>query len=110
MILVSFHILKVMELSHSDGSALLFVFFQKRVTHRIYPDPTNLICFVSRFFRNSISGQWVLFHFMFLFPALTYLVSIGVHMGSNQVLPAFFANLSSFLAPVFFMAVASSLW
>jgi len=29
-----------------------------------------------------------------------------VHMGSNQVLPAFLANLSSFLAPVFFMALS----
>jgi len=35
-----------------------------------------------------------------------YLVSIGVHMGSSQVLPAFLANLSSFLAPVFFMVVS----
>jgi len=42
--------------------------------------------------------------------ALIYLVSKGVHMGSNQVLPAFFANLSSFFAAVFFMAVASSLF
>jgi hypothetical protein len=39
-------------------------------------------------------------------PVLIYLVSNGVHMGSNQVLPAFFANLSSFLAPVFFMIVS----
>ena len=39
-------------------------------------------------------------------PASRYLVSIGVHMGSNQVLPAFLANLSSFLAPVFFMALS----
>ena len=42
------------------------------------------------------------------FPVTDYLVSNGVHMGSNQVLPAFFANFSSFLAPVFFM-VASPL-
>jgi len=73
----------------------LFIFFQKRIAHRIYPDPTDLICLVSRFFHDFVSGQWVFFHYMFLFPLQNYLVSNGVHMGSNQVLPAFFANLSS---------------
>ena len=43
---------------------------------------------------------------MFLFPVLIYLVSNGVHMGSNQVLPAFFANFSSLLVSVFFMVVS----
>jgi len=46
---------------------------------------------------------------LFSVSEIAYLVSMGVHMGSNQVLPAFLANLSSFLAPVFFMAAASSL-
>jgi len=39
-------------------------------------------------------------------PAMIYLVSNGVLMGSNQVLTAFFANLSSFLVPVFFMVIS----
>jgi hypothetical protein len=43
--------------------------------------------------------------------ALIYLVLTGVHMGSNQVLPTFFANFSLSLAPVsvFLMVVVSSL-
>jgi hypothetical protein len=39
----------------------------------------------------------------------TYIVSNGVLMGSSQFLPAFFANFSLSLAPVFFMIIASCL-
>jgi hypothetical protein len=40
-----------------------------------------------------------------LFSALIYRVLTGVHMGSNQVLPAFFAKFTLSLAPVFLMVV-----
>jgi hypothetical protein len=41
---------------------------------------------------------------------LIYLVLTGVHMGSIQVLPNFFANPSLSLAPIFLMVVVSSLF
>jgi hypothetical protein len=39
----------------------------------------------------------------------TNILSIGVHMGSSQLLPVFFANFTLSLAPVFFMVIASYL-
>jgi len=39
----------------------------------------------------------------------TYMVSTGVHIGSSQFLPVFFANFSLSLAPVFLMVIASCL-
>ena len=44
----------------------LFMFFHKREAHRIYPDPTNLIWLVSRFFHCSLSGQCFLMHLITL--------------------------------------------
>jgi len=44
----------------------LFMFFHKREAHRIYPDPANLICLLSRFFHCSLSGQWFVNHLVSL--------------------------------------------
>jgi hypothetical protein len=44
----------------------LFIFFHKREASRIYPDPANLICLVSRFFHCSLSGQWFVNHLVSL--------------------------------------------
>jgi len=44
----------------------LFIFFHKREAHRIYPDPANLVCLLSRFFHCSFSGQWFVNHLVSL--------------------------------------------
>jgi hypothetical protein len=41
--------------------------------------------------------------------SFAYRALTGVHMGSSQVLPAFFANLSLSFAPFFLMFLSSSL-
>ena len=71
-----------------------------RRSHRVNP---TLECFLFLFHDPGSSLKLKLLCF---FSTLNYLVSNGVHMGSNQVLPAFFTNFSSFLAPVFFMVVS----
>ena len=50
----------------------LFIIFRKRIAHRIYPDPANLVCLLLRFFHDLLSSQWVVLHFMSLLCRLSW--------------------------------------
>ena len=74
--------------------------------HRVHPTLVQLLVLLHDPFLLSLKLR--IFAFV-PFPCCSYRPFTGVHMGSSQPLPAFFANFSLSLAPVFFMIPSSSL-